>query len=201
MSAPAFSAALLLGGRSRRMGTDKATLTHPDSRIPRWKHLTLLIESMNPENQFLSLRPGQLPPADSSPWQPVEDAMADAGPLGGIASCLARTPGDHLLVLAVDLIQMEVGPLQCLLSRCVPGRGAVFQHERFYEPLAAVYSSASAASALAFLNAGGRRLQTWVQSLVEEDQLLALPLPRHYETCFHNVNRPGDYPPPGPPIA
>ena len=83
-----FSAALLMGGRSRRMGVDKASLTDPESGLASWERQVKLLESLNPDDRLLSLRAGQSKPGELASWRTVTDVIHDAGPISGLTACL-----------------------------------------------------------------------------------------------------------------
>ena len=185
---PTFSAVLLMGGRSRRMGVDKALLTDPATRLTAWERQAALLESLGPRHRFLSLRKDQDCPAIGAGWQEVMDPIDDAGPMGGICASLAELSDDLLLVLAIDLLAMTASPLRALLDCCSRDRGAVYTKDGFYEPLAAIYPKSLASSAEEFLLQGGRRLQTWIGHLVESGHMRDMPLPASYSDAFTNVN-------------
>src|SRR2546423_160603 len=94
-----ISAVLLAGGKSRRMGQDKATIVFQNA--PLWQIQLDLLRKLQPEELFIS---GQTDP----PWRPadiefVPDNQPSRGPLSGIASALARISRGHLLTLAIDM--------------------------------------------------------------------------------------------------
>jgi molybdopterin-guanine dinucleotide biosynthesis protein A len=122
----------------------------------------------------------------------IVDAWPEAGPLGGIASGLARMDAPLMAVLGVDLPGVTVEIFQALLAACSERQGAVFRGEKFYEPLVAVYPQGMLASAETMLNAGNHRLQTWVQDAVLAGQLAVVPLPEAWRPAFRNLNTPED---------
>ena len=190
---PAFSVALLMGGRSRRMGADKSMLPHPSTGRPGWERQVALLDSLGPSQRFLSLRVGQRHPPLEPGWQCIVDVEANAGPLGGISACLEALGEEALLILAVDLLGMTKEPLQYLLDQCRAGGGAVYRRDGFYEPLAAAYPKRGAESATAYLGRGGRKLQTWVGQAVDAGWMRALAVPSNHERAFANVNDPAAY--------
>jgi molybdopterin-guanine dinucleotide biosynthesis protein A len=189
MSAP-FSAVLLAGGKSTRMGTDKCFLTLSETQgQPLWQHQLATLEHLGPQEIFISARPEQ---TGFQPHQTITDILPNAGPLGGIASALSQMQTTLLVVLGVDLPRMTTEILQTLLAACTKEQGAICRNAEFYEPLAAVYPRAMLPSALAMLSAGNFRLQTWVQQAVEADQLTVRPIPEQESSAFRNLNTPSD---------
>jgi molybdopterin-guanine dinucleotide biosynthesis protein A len=152
-----FSAVLLAGGRSSRMGTDKALLPCGEEAL--WRRQWRVLEEAGAEEIFLSVRPEQTWVPDALTGCVVRDAKADAGPLAGIASALARCRASHLLVLAVDLPRMEPAWFAELARHCAPGVGAVGRQAGFFEPLAAIYPSELRAAAQVALERGENSLQ------------------------------------------
>src|SRR6185436_16930649 len=100
-----LSAALLAGGRSRRMGTDKAFL--PWQGRPLWEHQVEKLRALHPSRLLLSCRPEQSFP-DLPDLTRVHDELENSGPLAGIAACLQACRASHLVILGVDLPLMPV---------------------------------------------------------------------------------------------
>ena len=144
MSTIPFAAALIAGGRSRRMGCDKARLRTGDG-VELWRRQLLVLRELGAEELLISCRPDQLHFAEEPGVRLVFDEWPDAGPLGGIVSCLESASADRLIVLGVDMPLMTAGVLRHLLSHSRPERGAVFCNGRFFEPLAALYLKRMAA--------------------------------------------------------
>src|SRR5689334_5170009 len=143
VSAPLpFTAVLLAGGASRRMGVDKALLPVPEgkSRVrPLWQHQLGTLETLGPVEVLVS---GPARPGFPARLRCVPDDVPARGPLGGLAACLAQVTTPWMLVLAVDLPLMTASFLGGLLQACDAGRGVVPRGPDHYEPLAAVYPRA-----------------------------------------------------------
>lgn len=190
-----FSAALIAGGRSRRMGTDKAFLAWQER--PLWEHQIEKLRSLGPQEMLLSCRPDQpFPPA--SDVMSIYDAWPDCGPLGGIASCLRVCASPLLVVLGIDLPLLPVAFLKSLLANCTPGCGAAvsMQGDReslCYEPLGAVYPLAMRELAEAQITAGRLSMQEFIRLGIERG--LMRPAQIHVENdWFTNLNSPDDMP-------
>jgi molybdopterin-guanine dinucleotide biosynthesis protein A len=112
-----LSAFLLAGGRSSRMGQDKAMLP---------LHGQPLVEQMIAKLHALHLRPticGNRP--DLAAYAPIlPDAAEACGPLGGIAAALRATDTALNLILAVDLPGLPVAFLRWLIERATLTRAA-----------------------------------------------------------------------------
>ncbi len=185
-----FSAALMAGGKSTRMGRDKCLLEIPETQgLPLWRHQLITLGSLGAEAVWISGRPEQtyFPPASL-----ITDIWEDTGPLGGIASVLSRVSTPLLVVLGVDLPGITTTILRTLLEACQQDQGAVFRGAEFYETLAAVYPQTMLASAEAMLAQGNFRLQAWVQQGVNQGHMKALSLPPEWLAAFRNINTPSD---------
>ena len=185
-----FAVALLMGGRSRRMGVDKAMLREPVRGVLAWERQVKLLGDLEPEQCLLSLREGQDVPENlDSRWEVVRDVAADVGPIGGLEGCLDACVCPFLLTLGVDLLAMRAEVLGRLLSECEDQCGVVaMSGEGFYEPLAAIYPEEAVASARAFRESGGRRLQEWLRELEELGMMRGVRLEDDERGAFVNVN-------------
>lgn len=137
---------VLAGGRSARMGTDKAALVHPDGRPLARRTLDLL--SMECSQVVISLRHDQeLPPmiVESPQVSVVRDPEGGSeGPLAGILSAMRSAPEADWLVLACDLPRLDVETLRQLISARHPDEVFLSYRSEFDglpEPLCAYYSA------------------------------------------------------------
>jgi molybdenum cofactor guanylyltransferase len=156
---------ILAGGRSTRMGRDKALLpTHNGTQPTNQTQLTRLAALASATAQATGRRvfiSGRERPSD---WSLpdilfVPDLQNDQGPLGGIVTLLAQV--DNFLCLACDLFALEKSGLEFLLAQTRPD-GFVLVHDGQIEPLCAQYTQAQAASARERLNRGERALHRLV---------------------------------------
>jgi molybdopterin-guanine dinucleotide biosynthesis protein A len=185
---PTFSAALLAGGHSRRMGRDKAMLPHPSGGVF-WEHQLAVLEELQPEEIFWS---GPLRDNLPAGVRVIEDAAPDAGPLGGLVACLAASRSDLLVVLAVDLANIRADFLRRLLAVSTELRGAVGRHDPFYEPLAAVYPSAMRALAETHLAHGRLALQDLVGEAKRTGLVRVIEIGADEAALLRNFNEAAD---------
>jgi molybdopterin-guanine dinucleotide biosynthesis protein A len=130
-----FSAVLLAGGESRRMGRDKATVEWRGR--PLWECQLEKLRALRPEKLFLSAR-------SDVPWRPTDvelipDAPPSHGPLSGLAAAIDTIETDFLLVLAIDMPFMTTEHLRHLSNLAANGMGIVSMIDGVAEPLAAIY--------------------------------------------------------------
>jgi molybdopterin-guanine dinucleotide biosynthesis protein A len=192
-----LTAALLLGGRSTRMGRDKALL-EVDGQ-PLWWLQWQKLRALQPRRLLVSARTGQDVPVPPPPALVVRDAVADIGPLGGLIACLQQIqldgPEALLLVLAVDLPRLPAALLQDLVFSADPGCGAVIAHDGRHEPLAAVYPPAVLDVAQRRARLGHYSLQGLVREGLERgllDEVSLRGLGDWPEQVFTNLNTPED---------
>ena len=186
-----FSAALLVGGKSTRMGTDKAWLEieENNSRIPLWQRQFELLHELYPAELFLSGEPRGTYPK-SLKWVP--DATPNIGPLGGLVSCLHRCTTEWLLILAVDLPRMTAQFAQELVDAREPGKGIVPVVGSSFEPLIALYPKAGLSLAVRRLESGRYRMQELAEELVSSGLSVAHPVRAEDVALFVNWNTPED---------
>ncbi len=184
-----ISAVLLAGGRSSRMGQDKATMLFRGEAL--WKNQLELLRRLQPEELFVS---GQTDP----PWRPVDvefvpDVQPSRGPLSGIAATLSRISGDYLLVLAIDTPFVTENYLRDLSTRTAPGCGVVPLIENRAEPLAAIYPRGVRADFEAALAGSDFALQPLIRNMIGLGKLRAIEVTPEEIALFRNLNQPGDF--------
>jgi molybdopterin-guanine dinucleotide biosynthesis protein A len=179
-----FTAVLLAGGKSSRMGQDKAGLVIEGMLL--WRRQLATLEATGASEILISGRAGG--PYSESSFRIVEDAEPGLGPIGGVATAMAYAQYPLVLVLAIDLPRMTSAYLQALLSRApvVPRRA-----DRF-EPLAAIYSKSCLE---VFQRRVARRhfsLQSAIHELIERGDMSAHDVPAAEASLFDNLNTPED---------
>lgn len=179
-----WSGLVLAGGQSTRMGRDKATLVRDG--IPWWQRQRTVLVEAGVTDLWLSVRPQQTwIPAD----QPVVfDTTADAGPMAGIAAGLAVCAGTHLLVLAVDLIDLPQAWFIELQKICANGQGAVGTETEGFEPLAAIYPREALPLFNACLERRDFALQHVLRELVQNGLMRERPIRPDQKPWFRNIN-------------
>ena len=178
-----FSAVLLAGGKSTRMGRDKALLDFAGQ--PLWQRQLETLRRLSPERLMVSG-----PPRDGC--DTIADEIENAGPLAGVAAALRKCASLHLVVLAVDLPLVTTDFLRSLLARCSDEKGVVPLGPEFFEPLAAVYPSACAVPAAAALRRGDFSMQHFVQAAITANLLAPRKLSSAEAELFANLNTPAD---------
>jgi molybdopterin-guanine dinucleotide biosynthesis protein A len=179
-----FSAVLLAGGESRRMGTDKATFLFRGK--PLWQIQLETLRRLRPAEIFVSAR------TDPS-WRPADvqfiaDIPPSCGPLSGLAASLTRIHTVHLLALAIDMPLMTENYLRSMCDAIEPGRGVVAKVGNRAEPLAAVYPREAEIDFRTVLAGTDFSLQNVVRRLVTSGKLLEISVTKQQRALFRNVN-------------
>lgn len=189
-----LSGLILAGGRSERMGCDKARLVLPDGRTLLQRQADILREA-GITNVLVSVAFGsdcKLPGATL-----VADTQPDAGPLAGIAAGLRAAPAGMVLVLAVDMPEIRSEHLRELVFLSTNSCGVVPVRSGRCEPLAAVYPTALADSAEVALAAGQRAVHRWVGNEAARGHLRLWDAPAEWAEALRSWNTEADLPPTG----
>lgn len=192
-SAPvAWTGVVLAGGRSVRMGRDKALLPHPETGQPLVLRQLDLLRAAGCAEVLLSVRDDQdyaLVPPDVAR---VRDS-GEHGPLAALAAVLAFAAHPLVLVLAVDLPCMDAARLRALLALAGAERG-VFPAgpDGRPEPLCAVYPKNHHAAVAAALASGCLALHALLADAVSAGWMRPAPLSAGDLLAFDNWNRPDD---------
>ncbi len=193
----AHSAVLLAGGRSSRMGRDKALLALLGDGRPLWqRQLDDVLRPLRPTELFFSGPTRAGLPSDVRVL--ADETPGQRGPLAGIAAALGAMRADSalLLVLAVDLPAMTAEFFRAhLLPRCRPQLGAVpcmGTADGAFEPLAAIYPRECLSLANAHLRGEDRSLQRFVRAAQAHGFIEAVNIPEHEQALFVNWNTPAD---------
>lgn len=194
MNSPApipLAVAVLAGGRSSRMGRDKAALTWEGERLV--DRQLRLVAQLQPAQVLLSVQAGAEP--GRTDVEVVPDRLAQRGPLGALEALWARVAVPHLLVVAVDMPFLAVGLLAELRARCTPAAGVVPTIDGRPEPLAAIYPRRCAERLPALLRTGRGAMRDLIEPAVAAGELQLWPVPAEWVPAFANWNRPEDLPP------
>ncbi|MGV8961403.1 MAG: molybdenum cofactor guanylyltransferase [Stenotrophomonas sp.] len=105
-SEPAWTGLVLAGGRSSRMGRDKAMLSWQGR--PLLEHMIALLTAAGAARVIVS--------GDYPHYGGIVDTVPGCGPLAGLASAAAQLDDGQLLVVPVDMPCLSVALLHRLIS-------------------------------------------------------------------------------------
>jgi molybdopterin-guanine dinucleotide biosynthesis protein A len=183
-----ISAVLLAGGKSRRMGEDKATLLFHGK--PLWQIQLELLRKLDPAEIFVSARSDPAWRADDVQF--VADDSPSRGPLSGLAASLNRMRGTHLLALAIDMPFMSESYLRSLCLEIEPRRGVLPKMDNRAEPLVAIYPREAGIDFRNALAGADFSLQTLTSRLVRAGKLRPIRVSDQAREFFRNLNQPAD---------
>jgi molybdopterin-guanine dinucleotide biosynthesis protein A len=178
---------ILAGGKSLRMGTDKALVEINGKTL-----LQRAIDLCRPFCHDILISTNQ-PGHTGLGYLTVPDEIKGCGPLGGIYSCLKKSKTDWNFVLSVDAAFVEPGFL-CFLTSEKEGFDVVVpKHKNGVEPLIALYHKNCLPAITKQLEEGKYKMQDLLKQVNThflESQFWAEKYPR----IFFNLNRPDDIP-------
>jgi len=130
---------VLAGGKSRRMGRDKALLDRGGR-----SQLAFIVELLDAlvDKVFVSTRPGQEGDAERGQYPQIVDRYDDLGPMAGILSALQQHSDVDWLVVACDLPNIDAQTIrELLLHRSGEQTFTAYtsSYDGLPEPLCAVY--------------------------------------------------------------
>ncbi|MGO9084007.1 MAG: molybdenum cofactor guanylyltransferase [Candidatus Sulfotelmatobacter sp.] len=183
-TAPDVAAFILAGGKSTRMGTDKAFLAL-DGRTLLARALDLA-RSVTPDVRIVG------PAATFTVFAPVvEDVFPECGPLGGIHAALRASRAELNLILAVDnpFVPPALFPFLITRARASAATVTVARAGGGWQPLCAVYRREFADAAEKSLREGRYKIDALFDqvqtAVIAEDELEAAGFS---PSIFRNLN-------------
>src|SRR5690348_16155343 len=148
------SGAVLAGGQSRRMGSDKAALLIQGE--PLLLRAVRLLRAVTPDVAIIG-PPERAALAPDVPSYP--DRWPNQGPLGGIATALQALAGEAVLVVGCDMPFLNLDVLRYLVALSPGSDAMVVRADGAAHPLHAVYHRRCLPAIEAQLRAGNRQVQ------------------------------------------
>jgi molybdopterin-guanine dinucleotide biosynthesis protein A len=182
------SLVILAGGRSRRMGHDKATLPAGDGTL-----IEHLARRLAPVVDETIIAGGSVdPPIEGA--RVVADRQAGLGPLAGMLAGFAAAKQRHVWVVACDLPDIEPALGGLLLALAGDYEAVVPRPDQEPEGVCALYVRELAPRIEALLESGQRSIKSLLDRsavrYLTSDELRAVdPQLR----SFRNINTPTDY--------
>jgi molybdopterin-guanine dinucleotide biosynthesis protein A len=184
-----LTAFVLAGGKSSRMGADKAFLQFSGRTL--LERALELARGVAEEVRIVGSREKF---AEFAPV--VEDEYAGRGPLGGIHAALAASGSEFNLMLAVDLPFLQLKFLQHLVGEARSAKAVVTvpQAAGGLQPLCAVYRRQFRTLAEQALAQGKNKIDSLFARIpvrvIEESELTRFAFPA---TMFDNLNTPEEW--------
>lgn len=172
--------AVLAGGRSRRMGRDKAAVTIAGRAL-----LEHVLQAAAGTGLPIVQLGGAAPPGTTH--RVIPDEQPGEGPLAGLVTGLAAVE-DDLLLVGCDLPCLTAEAFAWLLDRERGEHGCVTRSAGNLEPLFAIYRRAVEPPARERLARGERSLQR----LLHDGEFTVHDLPARLAGVLLNVNTPAE---------
>jgi molybdenum cofactor guanylyltransferase len=180
---------ILAGGRSSRMGEDKAFLELAGKPL-----IVRAVEVACEAVRDVKIVGDPLKFAAFGPV--IEDVYRDRGPLGGIHAALTNSAAEWNLVLAVDLPFVPAQFLKYLLARAESSEATVTIPSlgKYFQPLCAVYRNAFVSAAERSLSQGKNKIDQLFPEVtvcaVSEEEIVASGFDA---SIFRNLNSPEEW--------
>jgi molybdopterin-guanine dinucleotide biosynthesis protein A len=176
---------ILMGGRSRRLGRDKAGVEVDG--MPLWRRTSWIARGELGSKPVLI--GDHLAPDKHQGFGLLRDAKPGKGPLGGLVSALRHCKNEWALILAVDLPLMEAPELRRLLSARRDNYDVItLSSDGQMEPLAALYRKPT----LEFWEDRLKRNELSLHEGIDQLAWKTVRLPKGSRALF-NLNEPGDW--------
>lgn len=157
---PDLAAFILAGGKSTRMGTDKAFVVLNGRTL--LSHMLEVARSITPNVRIVGN------PATFAPFAPVvDDIFPGCGPLGGIHAALRSSQTELNVVLAVDTPFVSFAMLQFLIARAQNSAAIVTAPRtgQGWQPLCGIYRREFADAAESALREGRYKIDALFDNL------------------------------------
>jgi molybdopterin-guanine dinucleotide biosynthesis protein A/molybdopterin converting factor small subunit len=189
MKPPLFGL-LLAGGRSTRMGHDKASMVIGADGLNQAQRAVQELSAFC-QKVFLSLRDGQTAPEGCEHFEIVRDNPKLSGPLAGILAAFKQEPDAAWLVMACDLPFVTPEVLHKLVHARTDGANFIAYAsatDELPEPLCAIYEP----YARAILQRHADRNHLCPRHIMIEERATLLELPPSCRRALENMNTPQD---------
>ncbi len=186
-----LSAVILAGGKSSRMGQDKALIAWDG--IPLLQRVCQVASQCCQQVYILTPWPERYQEIVTDfNYQFLVESNPGQGPLVALAQALAELPTEWILLLACDLPLLQVEIIRDWAARLnnIPDSilATVPQQENFWQPTCGFYRREALPELEKFIQQGGRSFQTWLDQIPVDPILLDERL----SNMLFNCNTPQD---------
>ena len=190
MNMISWSAAILAGGRGRRLGgADKSALVIGTRSI--LDRQIALLHSLTPHLLIVTNDRSRV---QASSVRVVEDRIAGAGALGGVYTALEEASTDHVLIIGCDMPFLTGPFLKYVIAQADNADVVVPRDARGRHPLCALYARHIASRLCARIEAGDLRLGTALEDVAVRELGPDILAPFDPDgRLLLNVNTPEDY--------
>ena len=186
---------VLVGGKSKRMGTDKAELNYFGK--PHKEFAKELLENNNLETFYSVKDLSSVLKETIENNQEILDKFLNLGPFGGICSAFQKDPNSAWFVLATDVPFVNNEVIQLLLKHRNPSKVATAikgKSKEFVEPLITIYEPKAYPILLQYLAQGyscprKMLINSDVEIVeIEDDFIRNINTPEEFESAKKEIN-------------
>lgn len=177
-----LTAVILAGGKSQRMGEDKAFLDLEGQ--PFIKYILQVVKGLTQEVMIIA----NTKQYDSLDVPIYPDLIEDCGPVGGIYTAMERIKTPYLLVLSCDIPLLKARVLEHLIQESIPCAANILTTGDRWQPLTAIYNSRTLPIFKKALDTKKLKLR----SLLSLMDLHTIACPEDLIPCLNNINTPND---------
>jgi molybdopterin-guanine dinucleotide biosynthesis protein A len=182
---------VLAGGKSSRMGQDKAGLLLREKALLEW-----VVDGVAPISHEVLLIGNERPfhVGTNVPFRWTPDILPDMGPLGGIYSGLLASQSELNFVIACDMPFVNVGLARHMIEHYDDAQVVAAEVDEQLEPLHALYHISCVEKLHEAMLTNQLQLQRLLRSLRLQVISSAEVVKHDRELrCFFNINTPQDY--------
>ncbi|MEL0153481.1 MAG: molybdenum cofactor guanylyltransferase [Halieaceae bacterium] len=184
--------AILCGGDSRRMGTDKALVDFDGMPLLR-RHVEAILSLNLDAPIYISSGTKRYEILDDYGVVYAPDVVAGAGPLSGLAGALiaaegAGSSGGHVFAMPVDTLVPPRVLLDTLTKAGLGASGVALIKGQRLHPVHGLFPLSAAAALSGFVQSGGRAVMEFLETLDIEE----VSIGEAWESCL-NFNYPEDF--------
>ncbi len=175
---------VLAGGRSSRMGQDKALL--PWHGVPLYQYMGTILAQANAAEVMVSRRNDGSPQGQT--W--LQDIVPDRGPMSGIHGALVASKAEALVIVPVDMPLLTSTHIMTLVDH-FDGRHGVEFYDYSLPLLLPVNRQVISAVEESIYSTNPKHYALW--RLREKLGTRQLPVPDDHQQAFANTNTPTEW--------
>lgn len=179
---------ILAGGKSRRMGTNKALL--PYRGQPLIEHIARVMQKVF-ERVIIVADEGEAYRFLNLPFYP--DIHKDCGPLGGIHAAFHQTSADALFVVSCDLPGLTPKLIEYILNVEAHASAVIPTSDERLHPLCGLYRRKMLPQIEQAIRDGALAIHTLLEKVGAVTVPITPELPFYTKQLFSNVNSPDDF--------
>lgn len=176
---------ILAGGKSSRMGKDKALFDFKGKKL-----VSYAIETLRPLCSTLLISANRTPEKyEEFGFQVISDEIKNVGPMGGILTCLKHSETQHNLIISCDTPFVGSELFKHLLNEIENFQVVVPSHETFLiEPLNAYYNTNVIGEMEQSIQDGNYKMMDFFKKVRFKSVEINEKLPFFKEHLFLNIN-------------